>query len=443
MKNYLSKVFLTGLTAVTVTLFPFPARAADEQDIIEAEKQLIQKESQLLEPEQKLDRLLVDRAKLDGMSGWFQGGKKKALEAQMEVCNNEINAIHNEMKSLQQKVQEVVFSVAHTYEQKGQYKKAIEYYLKVKKQDDKVIFRIATCYKAMTNYNEAIQWFLKLAKTDANHLEIVDCYKLAAQFKEAIYWLFQILEPFEGNSAELTALKLIEEYDYPQKMNDYPEFNQRLSDIYLTKTVLNYKNNFSQAKEDYEKAVVLISGNSSPQSVSFSILTRYQNKYKAALDVLEEQKKVAERNYENMLREARNKYERAEDRLRKAQRDAEDQYARRLEDARREMDRAQWTLDRLIKEGAPETELATARQDLESKKNIYRHIQMNHINFVEDHVRPYRRDRDVAYDEYRRIQDSRTEIIERFIAPYKAEVAKAKKYFEMFQNLHESIYGMK
>jgi len=52
------------------------SRAADKNDITQLEKQLIQKETEPLDPEMKLDTPIVERAKLDGVGGWFSGGKK-------------------------------------------------------------------------------------------------------------------------------------------------------------------------------------------------------------------------------------------------------------------------------------------------------------------------------------------------------------------------------
>ncbi|HNV72210.1 MAG TPA: hypothetical protein PKO06_21055, partial [Candidatus Ozemobacteraceae bacterium] len=236
MLNQIKKYISVSAVALAL-LMPVSTQAATEAEIEQLEKQLIQKESQLLEPELKLDKLVVERAKLDGMGGWFQGSKKKELDRQIAEAESSINRTYSEMKGLQKQVQDTVFAVAQTYEGKGQYLKAIEYYLKIENQDDRIRFRIATCYKQAQDYPSAIQWFLKLSRTDQNLLEVVDCYKLAGNLKDTFYWLFQILEPIDLNAAEVAALELIEKYDYPAKKIDYPNFDQRLSDVYLSKAV--------------------------------------------------------------------------------------------------------------------------------------------------------------------------------------------------------------
>ncbi len=433
---------LAGVLTAGILFIPGLGFAADETDIEKIEKQLIQKETELLDPELRLDKLIVERAKLDGMGGWFQGSKKKELERQMAECQTKIDGISGQMKALQGQVQEMVYAVAYSYEQKGNFQKAIEYYLKVERQDDKVITRIASCYKAMKEYEQAIQWFLKLSQTDANLLEVVDCYKLDGRMKEAIYWLFKILEPFQANPAETTALQLIETYDYPAKKTDYPDFNLRLSDIYLRKATLNYPQNMVQSKADYSKAVELIAQGTDPKTASFAIMTRYQKQLDAALDMLDQQKEAAERNYENMLREARSAIEDAEHRLRRAEREAEDDYRRRLEYAQREIQQAERELQQAQHAATPSAQLIDqARQKLDQARKQYQWVSASHMQIVDDYVRPYRRKVQEARDNYDRIVRDRTEIIERYIAPYKQQVANARAAFEMIRTLHEGVYG--
>ena len=81
-KTVLKSIFAAGLIFSTVSL-----PAAEEKDIAELEKQLITAESKLLEPELRLDKLQQDRSKYDGTGGWFQGSKKKALDA--EIAKNQ------------------------------------------------------------------------------------------------------------------------------------------------------------------------------------------------------------------------------------------------------------------------------------------------------------------------------------------------------------------
>ena len=359
---------------------PFMAGAAEEKDIEELEKKLISVETQLLEPELRLDKLQQERSKYDGASGWFQGSKKKALDSEIEKNEALVSEKYSEMKSTAQQVQKMVFDVAYAFEKRGNYDKAIEYYLKVENRTDEVRARIASCFKAKKDYHQAIKWLLEMSRTDNNLLEVVDCYKLDGSMREAVYWLFEILAPWSGNSAELAALDLIEQYNYPQRPQDYPDFFKRLSDVYLTKAIDAYDSNFLQASKDYRKAVDLLSQdlNETPQLVSFSIVERHQNDYRVALEILDRQREAAERNFEDRVRRARDEIERAEDSLRRARHDADRDYENRLRNAEHNVKRAQDRLNELSKvTTTPPEEIERARRNLENANRELQDIRRN------------------------------------------------------------------
>lgn len=438
------KVFFAGIFSAGLILAPLTGFAADEKDIADLEKQLIQKETQLLEPELRLDQLQKDRSKYDGASGWFQGKKKKALDAEIAKMDTQASQIYREMKSVSTQIQKMVFDVAYTFEKNGQFAKAIEYYLKVDNRNDNVRSRIASCFKAMQDYQQAIKWLLEMSRTDDNLLEVVDCYKLDGRMKESVYWLFEILEPFSSNSAELTALDLIEEFSYPSKKNDYPDFARRLSDVYLVKCTMAYQSNFVQATKDYKKAVELLSEDmgETPAKVSFSILDRHQNEHRAALEILDRQKEAAERNFEDKVRRARGEIEEAERRLRRAQRDAETDYTNRLENARRTVMRAEAKLAEVkANTVATPEEIKRAQNRLQQAQRDLRYTQDNREAIIRDFIKPYRRDVKEARNAYDNLLDRRVEIIEDYIAPYKRKVSEAKKAYERIRSLHEANFN--
>jgi hypothetical protein len=438
------KVIFAGIFSAGLVFAPIAGFAADEKDIEALEKELIKKETQLLEPELRLDQLHKERSKYDGMSGWFQGKKKKALDAEIEKTNSQVDQAYGEMKTVSNQVQKMVFDVAYTFEKHGQYQKAIEYYLKVENRNDKVRFRIASCFKSMQDYQQAIKWFLEMSRTDANLLEVVDCYKLDGRMKESIFWLFEILEPYSENSAELTALDLIEEYDYSGKKADYPDFARRLSDVYLVKATKAYQSNFVQATKDYKKAVELLADDmgESPAKVSFSILDRSQNDYRAALEILDRQREAAERNFEDKVRRARDEIDEAERRLRRAQHDAERDYSYRLDNARSTLKRAEAKLSELkASTTATPEEITRAENRVQQARRDLRYVQDNRDSIIRDYLRPYRRDVKEARDNYDDLLDRRTEIIEDYIAPYKRKVAEAKNSYERIRAMHEANFN--
>ncbi len=441
--NFNKTRILTGVFTAGIVLSSFVAQAAEEKDIADLEKQLIQVESQLLEPELRLDKLQQDRSKYDGASGWFQGGKKKALDSEIEKTQSLVDQQYSQMKTVADQVQKMVFSVAQTFEKNGQYSKAIEYYLKIENRTDSVRERVAACYKAGADYGQAIKWLLEMQRTDNVLLEVVDCCKLDNSMKEAVYWLFEILKPWSGSSAELTALDLIEKYDYPQRKNDYPDFFRRLSDVYIAKAVTAYESNFLQATRDYRKAVELLATdmNETPSMVSFAILDRHQNDYRAALEILDRQKEAAERNFEDKVRRARSEIDDAEDRLRRARYDADRDYENRLSNAEQNVKRA---TDRLSELKASTTatpdEISRAQQALDSATRDLDYIRRNRESLIRDYLRPYQRTVEEARDAYDKLLANRTRIIEEYIAPYKRQVAEAKKAYDLIKSLHDANF---
>ncbi len=442
--NINKNLILTGIFSVTMAINPFMAGAAEEKDIEELEKKLISVETQLLEPELRLDKLQQERSKYDGASGWFQGSKKKALDSEIEKNEALVSEKYSEMKSTAQQVQKMVFDVAYAFEKRGNYDKAIEYYLKVENRTDEVRARIASCFKAKKDYHQAIKWLLEMSRTDNNLLEVVDCYKLDGSMREAVYWLFEILAPWSGNSAELAALDLIEQYNYPQRPQDYPDFFKRLSDVYLTKAIDAYDSNFLQASKDYRKAVDLLSQdlNETPQLVSFSIVERHQNDYRVALEILDRQREAAERNFEDRVRRARDEIERAEDSLRRARHDADRDYENRLRNAEHNVKRAQDRLNELSKvTTTPPEEIERARRNLENANRELQDIRRNRDRIIRDYLRPYEHEVRTARDDYDNLLANRTRIIEEYIAPYKRKVAEVKKSLDRIKAMHDANFN--
>lgn len=417
--------------------------AANESDIENLEKKLIFIENQLFTPELRLDDLHKERSQYDGISGWFKGSKKKALDAEIEKQESEVNKLTNEMNKLSSDIQSMVFEVAKTFEAKGNYDKAIEYYMKVSNLNDTVRARIAACYKAKKDYQQAIRWLMDMSRTDSTLLEVVDCYHLDKCPKQAIHWLFEILEPFQNNAAEKTALKLIEEYKYSDLLYDYPNYYTRLSDIYIDKAFANYKNSVGTANSDYKKAVELRcqENNEAASTVSMKIVSAYQGKYTEALEILNRQKEAAERNYQDKLRNAENEISDAEHRLRRAIADSERHYMDMVRNADMALKRAEDNLRRI--ESNPEStqqQKDNARRSVDHARREIERVRREKPRIIHDYLRPYENRVKEAKDEKDKLVRDRTNIIEKYIAPYKKEANKAKDLMTIIKNLHSANY---
>ena len=488
----LNKTLFAGLLSISLMGVPFSVSGAQVNDIEKLERQLIEIETKLLESGLKVDILQEDRSKYDGISGLFKGKKKKAIEAKIREENKTIKELGNTSKKIAAQVQKKVYDVAYTFEQNGQYKKALEFYFKVEKQTDKVKERIAICYKGMKDYPQAIKWFLSLPKTDSNLLRVVDCYKLDKKIKEAVYWLFEIIENLDENAAEEKALKLIEQYDYPARKKDYPQFFQRLADVYTEKSTRAYSKDFNKSSKYYRKAVDLLAQDSdlSSEEISSNILKRHYNKHQTALEILDRQKVAAERNYQDKLRRARADLDEALRRLDRAKVDAENDYNYQLSDAQDKVQRARRNLSNLTSSGIVEKaqrnlekaigeaerayiqklsnadaaivkannkieelkkdaattpeQLQRAKQRLLEAQQDQQELKQNHDSIIKKHLAPYRdairnakdqiqrAERRVrqARDDYEYILRNRTSIINKFLQPYREKVRRADDYHE-------------
>ncbi|MBP5469360.1 MAG: hypothetical protein J6Z11_08960 [Candidatus Riflebacteria bacterium] len=417
--------------------------AANESDIENLEKQLIYVENELFTPELRLDDLQKERSEYDGISGWFKGSKKKALDAEIEKQEAEVSKLSGDMNKISTQIQSMVFEVAKTFEAKGNYDKAIEYYLKVTNINDTVRARIAACYKAKKDYQQAIKWLMEMTRSDANLLEVVDCYHLDKCPKQAIYWLFKILEPFQNNGAEKTALKLIEEYKYNNLLSDYPDYYVKLSDIYIQKAFANYKNNSSAANADYKKAVELRcqENNEAASTVSMKIVNAYQSKYTEALEILNRQKEAAERNYQDKLRNAENELSDAEHRLRRAVGDSERHYMDVVRNADMALKRAEDNLRRI--ESNPQStpqQKDSARRQVENAIREIDRVRREKPRIIHDYLRPYEHRVKEANDDRDKLVRDRTTIIENYIAPYKKAANDAKSLSTIIKSLHSANF---
>ncbi len=431
-------------TALVLTLAASTCSfAANESDIESLEKKLISVETELFTPELRLDDLHKERSQYDGISGWFKGSKKKALDAEIEKQEQEVSKLAGDMNKLTTEIQSMVFEVAKTFEAKGNYDKAIEYYMKVTNLNDTVRARIAACYKAKKDYQQAIKWLLDMTRSDANLLEVVDCYHLDNCPKQAIDWLFAILEPFQNNAAEKTALKLIEEYKYSNLLSDFPEYYTRLSDVYIKKAFANYKNNTSTANADYKKAVELRAkeSNSPLSTVSMKIVNAYQGKYTEALEILNRQKEAAERNYQDKLRSADNEIDDAEHRLRRAIGDSQRHYMDVVRNTEMSLKRAEDNLRRI--ESNPEStqqQKDSARRSVDNARRELDRVRREKDRIIHEYIRPYEHRLRDAKDAKDKLVRDRNSIIEKYIAPYKKAAEDAKSLASIIKSLHNANF---
>ncbi len=431
--------------AVTATLSVAPGFSSEVDGIVELEQKLIAQEKRLLEAELKQDKAIVENWKFRGILGWLNGlfasTEKKALEALLMETEQSIKREFAGMKASEGSLQQEVFNVGLSFENKGEFAKAIEFYKKVVQKDDKVLLRIATCYQKLKDFSEAIVWYLKMQKTDANFLYVVECYWEATQNKDAITWLFRILEPYNKNAAELKALELMDRYEYASRDSDFPGFSTRLSDVYLNKALAYFTESSEVAALDYRRAVNLRASGQDAQSISMQIVQWYLNKVDEARNTLEEKRGEAFEHFEYLLRQAEQKISREKDRLRDAEMQAMRDYEYALDRSRRELSEARLHLDDVQKNQATTPEQLTyAQKRLRNAEYRLQDLMNNRIRFIEEEISPYMEKLERAQREYNQLIQNRAQIIEDYIAPYKRALKASEDDEKVIRRLHQMIF---
>ena len=424
-KNILKVALVLSLAAMGSNGY-----AATTSDVEKLEREFISIENQLLTPEIRLDELNKERSEYDGISGWFKFSKKKALDAEIENKEAEANKLGDSLTKLNKEIQSKVFDVAKTYEENGNYDKAIEFYMKVVNPDDKVRERLAACYKAKKEYSVAIKWLLEMKRTDVVMLEVSDCYFLNNCRKEATKWLFDLLEPYEGNSAEQKALKLIEERKYASMKQDFPDFNTRLANIYISKAFKEDKaKDSAKANVSYRKAASLVAEETgkSLDEASKSIVAKYQQKHQEAVVIYNRQQEAALQNYEDKLHRLEDEVHDAKRRLEMARRDADHHYMRELDRAKDELRRAEERERAAMgNPNASESEKSSARQRVGEARRHLDRVMHDRDRIIKDYMRPYHsRVRD-AVEERDKFQRNREVYLEDYVKPYKKDMDTAR-----------------
>lgn len=437
----------TLIACFCMTLFFSIASTLSASSIAELENIFIEKDSQLINYELKLDTLYEEQHQFDGFAGFFRRifrrRQKRDLDNEINQTRVDLEKQYTKLKSIQNQIQQKIFDVALSYENNGQYKKAIKYYLKVQNINDKVKLRIATCYKALQKYDIAISWLMRMRRDDNIRLKIANCHKLAGNMRQAIHWLFEILERFNGNSAEEEALVLIESYDYPQKNQHYPRFYNRLADIYINRADHFYSSNFSKASGSYLKAVNILADyqNKDPRMVSFEILSDYQSKYHRALEILDRQRRAAEQNFEDRVRRARNEVDDAQRAYRRAQHDAERHYDNRYVSAEAQLRRHENRLRDLKSSSNPsQIEIDRLTNLVNDAQRDLDYVRRNRATIIRSYLSSYQHRLDRARNSYDNLLANRTSIIEQAIAPYKHTAERYRRQVDRIKTLHDANF---
>jgi tetratricopeptide (TPR) repeat protein len=332
------------------------------------------------------------------------------------------------------------FNVGQSFEKKGDYQRAIEFYMKVTNKTDNVKLRIGTCYQLMKEFKKAVKWYLKMAHTDRNYLYVVDAYWEAGEKKETTEWLFRILQGFNGSDAEERALVLMDKYDYPERMKDFPNYDGRMSRIYVRRALANFSGNYDMAVASYKKAVSLTAKDGDMIRASMRILTVYEEEKENAQRKLDDKREEANDHYQYKLRQAEDRLRRAEHAYDRAIHEAENDYRWAIQAARNEQNEARRNLERMRNNSAAtDLDLQNAKDRVRRAEQKFAYLYHNKAEFIDNEVYYERNKVREARRDYDHIMNSRHQIIEEYIRPYKRELAATTERYKKIRNLHQNI----
>lgn len=447
MARLFSRALLTTFLALTFLFISQPATAdLGESDLEVLIGKLRQAEEALLGQELFHDPLLVQRAEFDGAGGWFSGSKKKKLDEKIASSEAQMASGAREMKELKARIQGKIFEIARNYEGAGEFRKAISWYLRLDRLDDKVRARLASCHKELGEYGKAIGWLVEMSASDENNLEISDCYRLWGHDRDEVTYLFKVVSDFRNTAIENRALDRLVEIDYQALLTDFPDFNLRVYGVFMGKTLRIYPNSPSEGGEAYRSAVkfyALHLNISDEAKASRLIADDYKREYDRACDILETQRQRANEHYLDMLRRAEREYE-----------DARRNYDHETERARREYDQKLRETQQRIREWEKKVKDLTAagapQAEIDSAKNWVRHYrtEFERLNspygrdrFIHEATDQARRRMENARDKHERILRDRERIVEDYIRPYRAEVERTRELARQVARIHEAVFG--
>ena len=448
MRSILTSILIISM----LVLFTGPATAATQGELTDLLKQLEIKEKELYSPEFAYDGLLQQLWRFDGFGGWFRKNlfarsAYKRLNDDLDQKKGTVDRITRELSDLRRKIQGKIYDIAFSFEESGQYGEAIKWYLKLESITDKIKFRIATCYKEDGQYAQAIQWFFDVDDKD-DHVKygIAESYELWGKHKDSTAWFFKVCNSFRDSDIERKALGKLETVDYPEKMQDYPDFYRRVSDIYIAKVFLFHSSDHQVSREAYQQASLNYARHldtDSEKEASRSIVGRYRQFYRKAQIVLEEQEERAEQHYEEKLWKARRRYERAKDEYEVELKEAKNEYSRELNELFYKYRDFDDKYERYKSEGRSQEEIDSAKRWRDYYQREHANLNSYHAceKFIEDYVEEEKERMERAEDKYREITYRREEIIRDYLEPYTKKLEEARKTFDVIRDLHDEIYG--
>jgi len=243
------------------------------QNILTKEKETQAAEEQILKYAFEIDDLIVARSKL----GFFSSSKKGDIDRRMsELKDRLIPATKDQVNTNTDTIHRDLFDLARQANQKGDYNRTIALLEVSGVQNDETRWLLASAYRGLGDYDKAIEQYSVLAKTPAMAekawLGIAECQHLQGKPVDTLASLFKVLEDFHNGVEENDALSKIDQWELIKANAGDPSVPKKVSDIYLTKAVVENGSAHSQAVVDYKKAVEILANDGNKAEASKNIL---------------------------------------------------------------------------------------------------------------------------------------------------------------------------
>ncbi|MBF0409400.1 MAG: hypothetical protein HQM10_18815 [Candidatus Riflebacteria bacterium] len=232
--------------SVTQGSFSLPSGSKTEQHpelaaIVNSEKNLTFVESHILDLQMEYDKHLdfLENARWydpEGLINLFIARKK--VHKRMNEILLLLASSGTKIAKAQAEVDKNLIWAAEFAENGKNYEKALLYYNMLRNPDNSAKAHIAECYVATKDYTAAIKAFRTIQPPDDKAtLRIAETLMLQGNEKEAIQELFITLRSYNGSTSELKAIKLLDEWNLPEKAKNSVEIKARLAAVFFEKSL--------------------------------------------------------------------------------------------------------------------------------------------------------------------------------------------------------------
>lgn len=246
--------------------------------IIDTEKQSQQLELDILAMSFNVDKLILERSKMGALDF---SGKSRVDKALQDLKESRIPKAKGQLTANTAAIRQKFLDMADAAMNKKDYNLAIALISVSRDGSEKATWRLGGSYQGLGQYDKAISYFNGLTRSsyygEKATNSIADCQHTQGNDREALNNLYKVLADFHGTQDELAALAKIDQWKLLDKASQFPELPQKLSGVYVEKSLQNVAGNRPQAVNDYAKAAESLAAGGNKAAASSQILSAANN----------------------------------------------------------------------------------------------------------------------------------------------------------------------